>query len=289
MRSNCFIMPITKEIARLSCLIFCMLVAIGPDISPLIDMRSAPISFHLLFSTYRIPIAMNSLSPVPQHQLDRSRHAAPQVFERLREAIITMQLTPGTVLSRAELALQFGLSQTPIRDALMKLGEEGLVDIFPQHATVVRAVDIAMARQAHFLRRSIELEIVHTLAAAPNPALIARLRASIAKQTLLADSEDYSEFVEADQAFHRQMYEAANIPDLWTMVRRHSGHLDRLRALHVPIPGKARAVLRDHAAIVEAIAAGDPVAAQEALRAHLSNTLSHLDDIRERFPHYLKD
>jgi len=232
---------------------------------------------------------MNSLSPVPQHQLDRSRHAAPQVFERLREAIITMQLTPGTVLSRAELALQFGLSQTPIRDALMKLGEEGLVDIFPQHATVVRAVDIAMARQAHFLRRSIELEIVHTLAAAPNPALIARLRASIAKQTLLADSEDYSEFVEADQAFHRQMYEAANIPDLWTMVRRHSGHLDRLRALHVPIPGKARAVLRDHAAIVEAIAAGDPLAAQEALRAHLSNTLSHLDDIRQRFPHYLKD
>lgn len=110
---------------------------------------------------------MNNLSPVPQHQLDRSRHAAPQVFERLREAIITMQLTPGTILSRAELALQFGLSQTPIRDALMKLGEEGLVDIFPQHATVVRAVDIAMARQAHFLRRSIELEIVHTLAASP--------------------------------------------------------------------------------------------------------------------------
>ncbi|WP_050477657.1 GntR family transcriptional regulator [Herbaspirillum rhizosphaerae] len=236
---------------------------------------------------------MNSplLSSQPQrpHQLDRSRHAAPQVFERLREAIITMQLTPGTVLSRAELALQFGLSQTPIRDALMKLGEEGLVDIFPQHATVVRAVDIAMARQAHFLRRSIELEIVHTLASSPNEALVARLKNSISNQTALAESGDYSAFVEADQAFHRQMYEAANIPDLWAMVRRHSGHLDRLRALHVPIPGKAHAVLRDHAAIVKAIAAGDPPAAQEALRTHLSGTLSHLDEIRERFPHYLKD
>ena len=236
---------------------------------------------------------MNSPLPQPQlqrqHQLDRSRHAAPQVFERLREAIITMQLTPGTVLSRAELALQFGLSQTPIRDALMKLGEEGLVDIFPQHATVVCAVDIAMARQAHFLRRSIELEIVHTLASSPNGALVTRLKSSIANQAALAESGDYSEFVEADQTFHRQMYEAANIPDLWTMVRRHSGHLDRLRALHVPIPGKAHAVLRDHAAIVEAIAAGDPAAAQEALRVHLSGTLSHLDDIRARFPHYLKD
>jgi GntR family transcriptional regulator, rspAB operon transcriptional repressor len=226
--------------------------------------------------------------PAPIHQLDRQRHAAPQVFERLRAAIITMQLTPGTVLSRAELALQFGLSQTPIRDALMKLGEEGLVDIFPQHATVVRPVDIALARQAHFLRRSIELEIVHTLACAPDPHLIAVLDALIEKQQALAAGEDYAAFVEADQAFHRQMYEAAHIPDLWTLARRHSGHLDRLRALHVPIPGKTATVLRDHKAIVEAIAAGDPLAAQRALRHHLSDTLTQLDDIRSRFPHYFK-
>ena len=230
-------------------------------------------------------------SPLPrfQRQLDRSRHAAPQVFERLRDAIIAIELAPGTVLSRAELALQFGLSQTPIRDALMKLGEEGLVDIFPQHATVVRAIDISVARQEHFLRSAIELELVRTLAATPDPALITRLERSIEKQKLLADSEDYSEFVTADRGFHLEMYEAGSIADLWIMVRRHSGHIDRLRALHVPIPGKTHAVLRDHIAIVAAIAAGDPAAAQAALRAHLSGTLAHVDEIKTRFPHYLKE
>ena len=76
-------------------------------------------------------------------RLDRSRHAAPQVFEKLREAIVALDLVPGTVLARAELAEQFGISQTPIRDALLKLGEEGLVDIFPQHATVVSRIDIS--------------------------------------------------------------------------------------------------------------------------------------------------
>src|SRR5471032_425366 len=91
----------------------------------------------------------------PVFTLDRSRHAAPQVFERLREMIISLTLTPGTVLSRIELAEQFGLSQTPIRDALQKLGEEGLVDIFPQHATLVRPVEIHLARQAQFLRSAI--------------------------------------------------------------------------------------------------------------------------------------
>ncbi|MBP0597779.1 GntR family transcriptional regulator [Herbaspirillum sp. LeCh32-8] len=221
--------------------------------------------------------------------LDRSRHAAPQVFEHLREQIVTVRIAPGTVLQRADLAAQYGLSQTPIRDALIKLGEEGLVDIFPQHATVVSAVNVSMARQAHFLRRSIELEIVHTLAQAPSPVLVTRLRDSIELQKVLAERENYAEFVLADQAFHRYMYEAAQVPELWTMVRRQSGSLDRLRNLHIPIPGKTRRVIADHIAIVDAIAAGDSDAAQAALREHLSGTLSHLDDIRQRFPNYLKE
>jgi DNA-binding GntR family transcriptional regulator len=226
-------------------------------------------------------------APESRHQFrrDRSRHAAPQVFDRLREMIISMTLPPGTVLSRAELVSQFGVSLTPIRDALLRLGEEGLVDIFPQHATVVSPIDLALVRQAHFLRRSIELEIVHVLAAAPDAELVARLRASLARQAALLD--DFAEFTAADQAFHKLMYEAAQVPDLWALVRQQSGHLDRLRRLHLPIPGKAEAILRDHTAIVEAIAPGDPVEAQNALRRHLSGTLSNVEEIRSRFPDFL--
>src|SRR6185295_11018224 len=97
-------------------------------------------------------------------RLDRDRQAAPQVFERLRGMIITLALPPGSALSRAELATQFGVSSTPIRDALMRLEEEGLVDVFPQYATVVSRIDIRLAQQAHFLRQAIELEIVRGLA-----------------------------------------------------------------------------------------------------------------------------
>ena len=103
-------------------------------------------------------------------RLDRSRLAAPQVFESLREAILTLELVPGAMLVRSELAGQFGVSQTPIREALLRLEEEGLVDVFPQHATLVSRIDVAAAREAHFLRRSIELEIVRTLALQPPPA-----------------------------------------------------------------------------------------------------------------------
>jgi DNA-binding GntR family transcriptional regulator len=220
-------------------------------------------------------------------RLDRSRHVAPQVFERLREMILSLELAPGTVLSRAELAGRFGISQTPVRDALMRLGQEGLVDIFAQHATVVSRINLGSARQAHFLRRSIELEVVHDLAAAGDPALVARLRASVARQKAARSADDPGEFVTADQDFHRQMYEAAGVPELWDLVRRLSGHIDRLRRLHLPAPGKTLAIVRDHGEIVDAIERRDPGATQAALRRHLSGTLGEIDRIRKRHPDYV--
>ena len=217
---------------------------------------------------------------------DRSRHAAPQVFERLRDMILSLELAPGTLLSRADLAAQFGLSQTPIRDALIKLGEEGLVDIFPQHATVVSRIDAAAATQAQFLRRSIEAEVVRTLAGHAGAALIDQLRAQIDVQAALMGSAAYLEFIAADRAFHRLMYVAAGVPDLFDLVRQRSGHVDRLRMLNLPTVGKQRAIVRDHRRIVDAIASGDAEAAQASLRDHLSGTLGQIDAIRSAHPDY---
>ena len=223
------------------------------------------------------------------HKLDRTRQAAPQVFEWLRASILSLQLAPGTALSRTELADRFELSQTPVRDALLQLAQEGLVDIFPQHATLVSRIDIPSATQAHFLRCAIELEVVRTLALAPaddTAVLRAKLTAQIDLQAALAIA-DTEEFIASDQAFHRLMYEAAGAPDLYELVRRRSGHLDRLRRLDLPSPGKAERVVRDHRAIVAALAARDPEAAQAAMRTHLSGTLGRIEDIRARHPDYV--
>ncbi len=72
-------------------------------------------------------------------------------------------------------------------------------------------------------------------------------------------------------------------------MRSRSGHIDRLRRLHLPSPGKAQDIVRHHKLIAKAIAEGNPEAAQEHLRAHLSGTLSELPRIRSRYPEYLND
>lgn len=229
------------------------------------------------------------MNALPKFRLDRTRLATPQVLEHLREAILALELAPGTVLARQELAEQFGVSQTPVREALMRLNEEGLVDVFPQHATLVSRIDLGAARQAHFLRRAIELELVRELAAHTPDGLVARLAQQIAQQAALAEARQYGEFVAADRAFHQLMYQAAGMAQLWALVGRVSGHVDRLRRLHLPTAGKTASILRDHRAIVAAITAGDGAAAQEALRSHLSGTLSAVEDIRAQYPDYVVD
>jgi DNA-binding GntR family transcriptional regulator len=227
------------------------------------------------------------MSALPKIRLDRTRLAAPQVLEKLRDAILSLELAPGTVLARQELANHFGVSQTPVREALLRLNEEGLVDVFPQHATLVSRIDIAAARQAHFLRRSIELELVRQLALEPPAGLAEQMKATIAQQAALSAAQRYGDFVGADRAFHRLMYEAGGVPDLWELVGRVSGHVDRLRRLHLPTAGKTEAILRDHRAIVRGIEAKDPAAAQAALRKHLSGTLSAVDEICRQYPDYV--
>jgi DNA-binding GntR family transcriptional regulator len=226
-------------------------------------------------------------APHSADRLDRDRQAAPQVFERLREMIVSLLLPPGSALSRAALAAQFGVSSTPIRDALMRLEEEGLVDVFPQHATVVSRIDVRLAQQAHFLRQALELEIVRLLAGSPDEALGTELTRTIARQQQFAKAGDFEQFMAADNDFHAQLYAAADKQDLWTLVRSRSGHIDRLRRLHLPSPGKAQGIVRHHKLITKAIGAGEPEEAQQHLRTHLSGTLNYLDNIRARYREYL--
>jgi DNA-binding GntR family transcriptional regulator len=235
------------------------------------------------------PIILRRAANRPTDRLDRDRQAAPQVFERLRKLITSLALPPGSPLSRNSLAEQFGVSSTPIRDALMRLEEEGLVEVFPQYATVVSRIDVGLAQQAHFLRQALELEIVKALALQHDDALVDELNGTIALQQKFAKAGDFEKFMAADNDFHAQLYAATSNQDLWDLVRSRSGHIDRLRRLHLPSPGKAQDIVRHHKLIVTAISANQPDDAQRHLRKHLSGTLGYLAEIRTRFPEYLSE
>jgi DNA-binding GntR family transcriptional regulator len=213
--------------------------------------------------------------------------AAEFAYESLREALISLALPPGAPLSRAALAARFGVSQTPVREAIIRLQAEGLVEVVPQSATRVARIDLASAREASFLRLALELEIVRRLAAEPGgTGLAGSLGQELDAMRARLAAGDAPGFSAADEAFHAGLYAAAGMPRLRELVRSRSGHLDRLRRLHLPSPGKAEAVLRQHEALAGAILAGDPEAAANHLQQHLSGTFAEVGRIRAGFPDF---
>jgi DNA-binding GntR family transcriptional regulator len=203
--------------------------------------------------------------------------------------IMSLAVAPGAPLPRALLAECFGVSQQPVREALLKLEEEGLVDTFPQSSTKVSKIDLQSVHEAQCLRLSVELEDVRMLAMKADRLDFYPDETQIAQQERLFERDDITGFAEADREMHRTLMEMAGIPGLWSVIRSRSGHVDRLRNLHLPTPGKAVSVMEDHKRIFDAVRSGNPASSQEALRSHLSGTISSVEGLRNLYPHYLSD
>ncbi len=227
--------------------------------------------------------------PLANIRIDRRQPAAAQVYGQLRSLIVSLAIPPGATLGRAVLAERFGVSQQPVREALLKLEEEGLVDTAPQSSTKVSKINIQSVHEAQFLRISVELEAVRILAGGAGRIDFFTVEMLITQQQRLLKRNDIAAFAEADREMHSAMLELSGVPGLWSVIRSRSGHLDRLRNLHLPAPGKARSVLDQHQRIFDAIVEGNAVVAQDALREHLSGTVASVDLLRERYPEYLTD
>jgi DNA-binding GntR family transcriptional regulator len=208
------------------------------------------------------------------------------IYDDLRRQIVDLTLPPGTVLSKNDIADRFGVSQTPVREALILLEEEGLVDIFPQSRTEVSYIDVQSAKEAHFLRRSVEVEIAHILAAVINDDQIKELRGIIALQEAAHKVSDYYSFTQLDNRFHERIYEIAGVGGLWGLIDARRAHLDRLRRLHLPTKGKAEQIISDHLAILDALASRNAGQAEASVREHLKGTVSATGDMRAHFPEY---
>ncbi len=213
--------------------------------------------------------------------------AVQRVYEGVRNRIISLQLPPDTTLTRSDLTEAYGVSQTPVREALQLLKQERLVRIYPQSRTVVTRIDAAQTYEAHFLRVALETEVCRKLAADPDPALVTRARAIARMQQAISDDPaQIPLFQELDEVFHQTLFAGLGRTALHQLIRERSGHLERIRRLHLPEQGKIDNIIEGHHAIIAGIASGNQDAAVAAIRAHLSQTVSRVEQMRQEFPDY---
>jgi DNA-binding GntR family transcriptional regulator len=193
---------------------------------------------------------------------------------------------PGTPLVERLLAARFGVSRTPLREALIRLAEEGLVEIFPQSGTFVGRIPIAALPEAMVIRQALESAALSHAIARARPEDDARLEAVVARQKVLAATGDKNGFHAADESFHEIIADIAGHPGLWRIAQQTKAQIDRLRRMTLPVPGRMDAVIADHDAILEAFKARDRASALAALERHLSLVVPDAEAIRTLRPHY---
>ncbi|WP_062232405.1 GntR family transcriptional regulator [Aureimonas sp. N4] len=216
--------------------------------------------------------------------LDRRGSVADQVHAALRKAILDVSLTPGAAISENSICRQFEVSRTPVRAAIQRLSEEGLVDVFPQQGSFVSRIKIGGIHDSHFVRRTLEIALVREAARRWTPEAGARLSAILRAQEETIAAGDVDGFHREDERFHQLIAVEAGREGVWphilatkaqlTRFIRFSGNSERL-----PV------VVEEHGRIGAALGARDADAAEAALTAHLDKIFilfEHMPDEERR-------
>ena len=196
-----------------------------------------------------------------------------RVYELLRNGIVQLQLQPGHALSEAELAGQLGVSRQPVREAFIKLGEAGLVEM--------RLISKREVENAQFLREAIEVAIVRKAAAQASAESLGELREIVEQQRRMAQKGDHSGFLRLDEQFHQVIAASVGCDDAWRVLDSLKAQMDRVRYLSLPNATPIEIIIEQHSHILDAIEAKAPDKAEEAMHEHLREILKSLPKLAE--------
>lgn len=205
----------------------------------------------------------------------------------LRGAILDLALEPGAPIVEAEVAARFEASRTPVREALLRLADEELVEIRPQRGTYVARLSLARIESSMFIRQAIEAAVVRRLASRPDRlALCATLAAVVRRHAAAVAAGEVRAALDADTEFHRALVQASALPGVWEVVERARELHHRIRAIALPQLRTGRQAVADHRNVVAAIRSGNASRAEQALAAHLSRNVDLAREIARRHPGY---
>lgn len=200
--------------------------------------------------------------------LDRHRSATDQVHAALRQAIVDVRLAPGSQISENSICRQFSVSRTPVRAAIQRLSEEGLVDVYPQVGSFVAPIRLAGLQDSHFIRRSLEIALLREVAALWKPEMSRTMRDIVAEQERFIRAGDGDGFFRADEEFHHMFGTFAGREGVWQAILAAKVPLTRFQRSWQTAE-RLPDVISEHLAVVDALDRGDPEGAEQALVTHL--------------------
>ncbi|WP_420396783.1 GntR family transcriptional regulator [Nioella sp.] len=209
------------------------------------------------------------------------------VFDRLHDAVVSLDLPPGSKISEAEIARSLDVSRQPVRDAFFRLSKLGFLTVRPQRATVVTRISETAVLRAAFIRTALELACLNAALPRLTASDLDDLAADIAAQDHAIAAGDRPGFHALDDRFHRRICEIAGHGYAWDLIREQKAHMDRVRFLSLAI-GSADA-LDDHRHLLRAIRAKNRDSAETVMKQHLGRVKSAMDRLRGDHPAYFEE
>jgi len=188
------------------------------------------------------------------------------IADTLRDEILRGAIAPGAPLRQEELASRFGVSRLPVRDALVRLESQGLVEVFPNRGAFVLSLSADEVREIYDLRILLEGDAIERAV----PLMTADdWRRIDAAQDAATRSAGSAEWAEGDWALHRALYLPARMPRQLAMIEQLRGTVARYSAAHASLPAHTSQWLADHEGVLQACRARSGVAAKRRIGDHL--------------------
>ena len=243
-------------------------------------------------STLALPSALATTPPVlalrPVVRSFARERISDRVHDEIASAIQELRLDPGAALSETELSLQLGVSRTPVREAISRLADQGLVTVVSQVGTSVALIDRAEVEEACFVRCALEVAAFR-LACLIDDLDTSALREILIRQENALHTKDADAFFLTDEELHQQVFVLSGYANVWNLVRRSKLQLDRVRRLVIPAALNSRVLLDEHIRIVELLESRDVEAGVSLIESHALHALGELTHLRSEHPNFFTE
>ena len=214
-------------------------------------------------------------------RLDRQENVPRQIYHILRTRILSTELSPGSSINERYLAEVLGVSRTPIREAIRKLSNDGLISIVPNVGTSVASFDPLRVREFCQIRTGFECMAIEAAVQNFSLAEDRKLAQLIDDQDKTIDSGDMITNIAIDTEFHRLIMELSGYKVIPDFLQTAMGEILRARHLSIKLPGRLREPIMEHQKILEALRSGDSKLCVTAMKDHLDKSFVSIMKVLE--------
>lgn len=199
-----------------------------------------------------------------------------QIRDILREEIISGKIPKNTRLIMANLAVRFGVSQNPVREALQRLQGEGLIQVFPRKGARVRSIDIDYIRNVYIIRGVIEGLLARQSVEFISGETISKLKNINERYLAEIKISNKTKIRIVNKEFHKTIYACSNNLEAYSIYERYEGLLGSLRRKYGFDIERQKACFEEHQAAIGALESKNGIYLENLIRVHIERALDEL-------------